>query len=121
MFTEIFDKILLLYQEKKETVFSVLIVALLCFVIYALYTYTTEDKTFHQADLAETKARYDEEIKILRINFINAQVEFNAEITACHRDCRSKVDSLEEFYFNEFRKLKKKVDNIDNRINLITQ
>lgn len=121
MFTEIFDKIMTLLSESREKIFGILIVALLCFVIYALYSYTTEDKTFHQTDLAETKARYDEEIKILRINFINAQVDFNAEIETCHRDCRARIDSLEDFYFNEFRRMQKKVNNIDNRINYLTQ
>ncbi|MCC6818683.1 MAG: hypothetical protein IT245_07320 [Bacteroidia bacterium] len=121
MFTEIFDKILSLLHEKRETIFGVLIVALLCFTIYAQYGYTNEDKASYQAEIAAAKTKYDEDIKILRVNYINAQVEFNEEISSCHRDCRAKVDSLEEFYFNEFRKLQKKVNNIDNRINQIVQ
>jgi hypothetical protein len=121
MFTEIFDKVFSLLHEKRETIFGVLIVAVLCFAIYAQYGYTTEDKTAYKADLAETKLKYDEEIKLLRINFINSQIEFNADIAACHRNCRNKVDSLEDYYFNEFRKLQKKVNNIDNKINQIAQ
>lgn len=121
MFTEIFDKVLSLLHEKRETIFGVLIVALLCFTIYAQYGYTNEDKASYQAEIAAAKTKYDEDIKILRVNYINAQVEFNEEISSCHRDCRAKVDSLEEFYFNEFRKLQKKVNNIDNRINQIVQ
>lgn len=121
VFTEIFDFIKNLYTEKKETIFTVLIVAVICFVCYFLYGQLIREQDTSEKDLVALKEQQSVEIKKIREYQVDAEIQFQQEISNCHRECRQKIDSLEQFYYDKFKSLKNSIQRIENKVNIITQ
>ncbi len=114
---EIISKIQELYTQKKETVFGIMVFLLLVGVIYILYGFSERTVDTCSKDIEALKMQHATEIKELRTDFINSQIEFNNEIRSCHMTCRKTIDSLDQYYYRKFLKLSERVNKINDKVN----
>jgi len=105
-----------LFDKKREQVFGILIVLLLCSVIVILYQYMEADKLSHDSVTSELKKMHDAEIMALRNDFIKSQIEFNDQIRLCSSNCRNKIDSIENYYFTKFILLRDKYKQLSIKL-----
>lgn len=121
MFREIFDFIKTLFTEKRETLFGILIVTMLCFAVYFMYEQFTKVEDVSAKDIENLKVMHNEEIKTLRNERVLAENELLARLSECNRDCHRKMDSIEEVYYYKFKEFEQKVNKIENKVNTIIQ
>lgn len=120
-FAEIFDKISTLVTEKKDVVFTILIFAILGSLSYFLSTQVIREKEVGAKDIELLKSVHLDEIKKIRDHQIDSEIEFQRSIADCKRDCRIRLDSIEDYYANKYRTLHETVKRIDKKVNDLIQ
>lgn len=113
---QIWEFIKSLFGEKRETLFSILIVTVLAFALYAVYDQYIKEKDVSAEDLKALKEQQREEIKKLREYQIESDIEHQQEISELNRACRVKIDSIEEYYYVKFKELRNSVKRIETKI-----
>lgn len=119
-FKAIFDWISVLLTEQKDKLLTILIFSILVALSYFLYDRVGYEKETGGKDIEALKASHMEEIKKIREYQIESEIEFQRAIADCKRDCRIRLDSIEDYYANKFRTLHETVKRIDRKVsNLI--
>lgn len=121
MLTTYIEFIKSLFGEKRETLFAILILAMLAFAINFLYTQLNNEQDNSQEDIKELKAQHIEEIKAMRQYQIESDIQYQKDLSACTRDKRIAIDSIEEYYFNKVKELRLSIKRIKNKVELINK
>lgn len=116
---ELLSQLKLLLSEKKEAVFTFLIIALLVSVIILQQDTLSKTDADYLESLNKVRLNQEEEINVLRTQRINAEVYFADQLAACKKECRRTIDSLEDYYYVEFRRLHIQVSKLEEKLNLI--
>lgn len=95
------DRILRAIKENPQ---SVLVVAL--FLIAMLFAYL-----FHSERL-RISANCDEQIQKFQTELTTSQIECNEEFIRIRKECRNKIDSIEDKYYAMFHKQELQIDRI---------
>lgn len=114
---EIFDWITTLVTEQKDKLLTILIFSLLVGISYFLYNQVDREKEVGAKDIEILKAAHMDEIIKIRDHQIESEIEFQRSIADCKRDCRIRLDSIEDYYSNKFRTLHETVKRIDKKVN----
>jgi len=121
MFTGLVEFVRSLFTEKRETLFSILIFSLLGFALYFVYSQLTREKDVSSEDLRILKERHAEEIKTLRDYQLEADIQYQKDISACNRDKRVAIDSIEEYYYHKVKDLRASVKRLESKVNQINK
>ena len=121
MYKELFDWIKSLLTERKDVLFSVLILAALVFTCVALYDRVGEERTIAVSDREAVKTQCQEDIRKLREYQIQAEIQFQEDLAACRRECRMKIDSIEQSYYQRFSDLHRAVKRLGQKVNTIIE
>lgn len=121
MITAYMEFIRSLFGEKRETLFAILILAMLGFAINFLYTQLTNEKDTSQEDLKALKTQHNEEIKLLREYQIESEIQYQKDISACKREMRMALDSIEDYYFNKVKDLRQSVKRLELKVEQINR
>jgi hypothetical protein len=107
------DKLL---KAIKENPMSIVIVAL--FLIAFMFAYM-----FH-SERIRVSTDCDNQLNIIKDKFTQYQIECNDQLIAIRKDCRIKLDSIEDDYYRKFTlqerqimKIEYQLDQIKNKLN----
>lgn len=104
------DKLL---KSIKENPLSVLVVALFAIAVLFAYLYDSER--------ARVSDNCDTQLEKIQSEFTNYQIDCNNEIILIRKECRNKMDSIENDYYTKFIKQEKQIMNIENQLDVIKQ
>ena len=106
------DKLL---KAIKENPISVLVVALFLIAVMFAVMFHTERNNSH--------IECNSQLSILKDEFTNYQIECNKELIEVRKDCRLKIDSIEDDYYRKFTlqerqilKIEFQLDQIKNKL-----
>lgn len=118
-FKETFVWLLTLITEQKEKLFTILIFTMLGAACYFFFEQYTNEKSIGAKDIELLKSAHLEEIKKIREHQIDSEIEFQIAISACKKECRIKIDSIDDYYYHKFRNLHESVMRIDKKVNTL--
>lgn len=110
-----------LFTEKREALFSILVFSLLGFALYFVYSLLTREKDANLEDVRILKEQHVEEIKALRAYQLEADIEYQREISLCNREKRIAIDSIEEYYYNKVKELRTSLKKVEAKFNLLNK
>lgn len=110
-----------LFTEKREALFSILVFSLLGFALYFVYSLLTREKDTNLEDVRILKEQHVEEIKALRAYQLEADIEYQREISLCNREKRIAIDSIEEYYYNKVKELRTSLKKVEAKFNLLNK
>jgi hypothetical protein len=104
------DKIL---KAIKDNPLSVLVVALFCICILFAYLY------YNERDRVTVNC--DEQVEKLQNEFTNYQIKCNNEIIDIRKECRNKLDSIEDDYYFKYIDQGHKIRDIEHKLHMLTK
>lgn len=116
---DVLSQLRTLLSEKKETLFTFLIIALLISVILIQQDTLSKTDSEYLESLNKVRLNQEEQINILRTQRINAEMYFADQLALCKKECRHTINSLEDYYYIEFRKLHIQVSKLEEKLNLL--
>lgn len=121
MLTVVVEFVRSLFMERRETLFSILIFSLLGFALYFVYSQLTREKDVSSEDLRILKEQHVEEIKTLREYQLDADIQYQKDISTCNREKRIAIDSIEEYYYHKVKELRASVKRLETKVNQINK
>lgn len=121
MLTGLVEFVRSLFMEKRETLFTILIFSLLGFALYFVFSQLTKEKDVSSEDLRVLKERHAEEIKTLREYQLEADIQYQKDISACNREKRVALDSIEEYYYHKVKELRQSVKRLETKVNQLNR
>lgn len=102
------DKVL---KAIKDSPLSVLVVALFCISTMFAYLY------YNERDRVTVNC--DEQVEKIQSEFTRYQIECNNEIIDIRKECRNRLDSIENDYYIKFTKQERQISKIEGKLNNI--
>lgn len=73
---------------------------------------------FH-TERIRTTVNCDEEIKTIRQQFIDYQIQCNDDLLKVREECRMKIDSIEDNYYRKYKTQENQINKLEDEINHI--